>query len=428
MLLHTYTRRQTLQLLGTGALGAMLASCSSSSAKEFVILSIADPNQNKPLIQAIEAAHPGVKLVWRQLTSETFTELFTAASVAGDQIDLVDLNGQDLHRYAVDHSLMDLSNLAYKGRFHPIGLQAFTISKKLWALPRGGISGFTFFYNKKLLAQIGMTREPQTYDDLKMLASKLNKIGVPLFIHPGQDIYLWPVWYFWAYAQTTNNQSDEYTFQTLAGNKKFTDPESVEALEIIARFAQDNLFIPSTNSLTSTAAWLLFTQGKGAFYYSHTSSIGTYRQGNFPMLDMSLIAPVLAVSNTAVKRQMPGGTGNALAMYHKIDPSRTQLGYSIMNLMTSDKWVKWTNTLNGDPVSCNTNVQASSDPIALKYNKECAPNQIIYLDWYWPPEITNAFQQNIQGIVAGMIKPAEAARSIQQMMDQLRREGYTFQS
>src|SRR5262249_17979512 len=156
---------------------------------------------NKPLIQAIEAAHPGVKVVWRQLTSETFTELFTAAQVAGDQIDLIDLNGQDLHRYAVDKSLMDLSNLTYKGRFYPIGLQAFTIGKKMWALPRGGISGFTFLYNKKLLAQVGMTSEPQTYDDLKMLASELKKIGVPLFVHPGQDVYLWPVWYFWTYAQ-----------------------------------------------------------------------------------------------------------------------------------------------------------------------------------------------------------------------------------
>jgi raffinose/stachyose/melibiose transport system substrate-binding protein len=427
-------RRQMLQLLGTGALGAALASCGSTSTSNgpykgnFVIMSVNDPNQNKQVIQAIEAAHPGVKVVWRNLTSEQFTQLFTAAEVAGDQIDIMDLNGQDLRRYAVGNKMKDLSNLTYKDRFRPLGLKTYTIDNKLWALPRGGISGFTFFYNKQLLNKVGMTSPPQTYDDLKALNQELNKIGVATFVHAGKDIYLWPVWYFWTHAQTSNNQSVENTYQTLAGHKKFTDPESVAALEIIARFAQDGLFIKSVNSLDSNAALLLFTQGKAAFFYTHSSIIGTYRQGSYPKLDLSLIPPVLSVPDTTVKRQMPGGTGDALGIYAKIDSSREQLAYSILDLMTSDKLIKQMNIQNGDPVSCNANVQASNDPLALIYARQCEPNQSIYLDWYWPPEVTTAFQQNIQGIVAGVKTPSQAAQSVQQVLDQLRQsQDYTFQ-
>lgn len=434
MFTQEITRRKMLQLLGTSALGATLASCGSTSASNgpykgnFVIMSAADPNRNKKVIQAIEAAHPGVKVVWRNLTSEQYTQLFTAAEVAGDQIDIMDLNGQDLRRYAVGHKLKDLSNISYKNRFRPLGVNTYTIDKKLWALPRGGISGFTFFYNKQLLNKVGMTKPPQTYDDLKTLYQELNKIGVATFVHPGKDIYLWPVWYFWAHAQTSNNQSVENTFQTLAGNKKFTDPESVAALEIIAQFARDNIFIKSANSLNSDAALLLFTQGKAAFFYTNTSIIGTYRQGHYPNLDLSLIPPVLSVSDTTVKRQLPGGTGEALGIYTKVDSSREQLAYSILDLMTSDKLIKELNDQNGDPVSCNANVQASNDSLALLYANQCLPNQSIYLDWYWPPEVTTAFQQNIQGIVAGVKTPDQAAQSVQQVLDQLRHDqNYTFQ-
>jgi ABC-type glycerol-3-phosphate transport system substrate-binding protein len=94
--------------------------------------------------------------------------------------------------------------------------------------------------------------------------------------------------------------------------------------------------------------------------------------------------------------------------------------------MTSDKWSKWASDLNADAASCNKDVQASNDPLAVKYAKECAPIQNTYLDWYWPPEITRAFQENIQSLITGSQKPDTAAQKIQKVMDGLRQDGYTF--
>jgi ABC-type glycerol-3-phosphate transport system substrate-binding protein len=395
---------------------------------KFVIVSTANPDQNAPLIQAIEAAHAGVKVEWRFLPSERFVELFTASEVAGDQIDLMDLNGQDLRRYAVGGRLKDLSGVAYKDRFQDVALATYTIHGQLWALPRGGISGFTFFYNKKALEKVGVTTEPQTYDELVAMAPALDQAGYAPFVHPGKNIYLWPVWQFWAHAQTSGNKAIENTIATLTGELKFTAPEHVQALEILNKFAQDKLFIKSVNSLERDAAWLLLTQGKAAFFYDHSSRIGSYSVGEFPDLDLGLIQPVRAVPDPNVARQLPGGTGSALGMYAKIAAEREEIAASIMDLMTSDEWVKWSNDLNKDPVSCNKNVQASDDPLALKYARECSPNQITYLDWLWPPEITRAFQENQQAIVAGDKKPDEAAQAIEGVMDQLRKDGYTFEA
>src|SRR5262245_44496637 len=186
--------------IGTPVIGnAMRRNRAAPYTGKFVVISVANPDQSAPLIKGIEDANPGVKVEWRNLPSERFVELFTAAEVAGDQIDLMDLNGQDLRRYAVGNRLQDLSGIAFKNRFRDVGLSTYTIRGKLWALPRGGISGFPFLYNKKVLAQIGVTKEPETYDDLLAMAPDLKKAGVAPFVHAGKNIYLWPVWQFWGH-------------------------------------------------------------------------------------------------------------------------------------------------------------------------------------------------------------------------------------
>jgi raffinose/stachyose/melibiose transport system substrate-binding protein len=403
------------------------ASAGQDYSGKFVILSVQEVEQAGSTIDAIKAAYPGVELEWRYLPSERFTELFTASEVAGDQIDLMDLNGQDLRRYAVGDRLKDLSGVGYLDRFRPVAVQTYTISEKVWALPRGGIGGFTFFYNQKVLDKIGATAVPETYADLVAMAPALKDAGIAAFSHPGKNIYLWPIWQFWAYGQTSGNKSIEGTYSVLAGDTKFTDPEHVAALEILYKFAQDGLFIDGVNTLDSDAALLHFTRGESLFYYTHAGVIGQYREGDFPDLDLQLIPPVLAVDDTSVARQMPGGTGSALGMYAKIDSSREAVAAGIMDVMTSDAAVEALNKKNGDPVSCNANVVASDDPISLAYAEKCSPNQVTYLDWFWPPEITRAFQENQQALIAGSMNPEDAAQAIQDTLDDLYADGYEFE-
>jgi len=441
---HGLSRRRFLQLSAFATAGVALAACTAplapaaqpqsggsgnaSGETKIVILSASDPKQYDPLIKAIEADNPGVTVDWRNLTSERYTELFSAAEVAGDQIDLMDLNGQDLRRYAVGGKLKDLSDITYKDRFRPIGLATYSIDNKLWALPRGDISGFTFFYNKKALDAIGVTKEPETYDELVQWAPELKKAGYAPVTHPGKNIYLWPVWQFFTYAQTSNNDPVQQTYKTLSGDKKFTDDDHVAGLEILYKYAQDGMFIEGVNSLDSDGAWQNLSTGKALFYYDHSSMIATYRAGKFPDLDLALVPPLRSVSDASVKRMLPGGTGSADGIYANIAAERLPIAQKILDLMTSDKWVEWANTTFAGPISTNVNVKASDDPLAVKYAEDCAPEQFTYLDWSWPPEITRAFQENQQALVAGTKKPDEAGTAIQQVLDGLYKDGYKFQA
>lgn len=397
---------------------------------KLVIVSLGALDTNQPLITKIEEKFPGIKIDWKNFTSEKFTELFAAAEVAGDQIDIMDLNGQDLRRYAVGKKLLDVGTFGIDTkRFRQVGLDTYTIGGKTWALPYGGISGFPFLMNKKSLEKIGADKEPETYEDLKAMAPEFIKAGIAPFVHQGKNIYMWPVWHFWAYGQTTGNKSVSYTYDTLQGKRKFTDPESVAALEMLYRYAQDGMFNENVNSTDGDAAWQMFSTGKAAFFYEHCWRIGFFRKNekDLPDLGMSLIAPLRMVSDAGIKRELPGGTGDALGIYSKLDASRLEITKQIVDFIILDENVKWKNDINGDPVSCNTNVEASSDPNAIKYAKECADVQTTYLDWFWPPEITRSFQEQQQALVAGTAKPDQAAANIQSVFDQLVKDGYKFE-
>ena len=428
------SRRDFLKAAAGGAVYAAAANLGSLPALgqgdyqgSIVILSASNAEQHQYLIDGIEAAFPGIDVEWRGLTSERYTELFAAAEIAGDQIDIMDLNGQDLRRYAVGGRLKDLSDVTYLDRFRPVGLETYTIGGSLWAIPNGGISGFPFFVNRKALDAVGFEGDPESYQDLLDMAADLKAAGYAPFTHSGQNIYLWPIWQFWAYAQTSGNQPLQGTFNVLTGNAKFNDADHLAGLEILHQYTVDGMFSDGVNSMDVAAAQLSLTQGSAAFWYHHSSFVGVYRGGDYPELDLSFVNPLRSVDDASVRRQLPGGTGWATGIYSRIDPEREATAHAILDFMTTDDMVAQRNALSADAVSTNVNVEPSDDPLAVRYGEISAANQFTYLDWYWPPEITRAYQEQQQAIVAGMANPSDAADAIQEVMDELFADGYEFE-
>ena len=54
------------------------------------------------------------------------------------------------------------------------------------------------------------------------------------------------------------------------------------------------------------------------------------------------------------------------------------------------------------------------------------PNTVRFLDWIWPTEINDAFQNAIQGIVGGTITAEEGMAAIQEVFDDLVFDGYSY--
>ncbi len=167
--------------------------------------------------------------------------------------------------------------------------------------------------------------------------------------------------------------------------------------------------------------------GKAAFRYYFNGFIQTVEEANATDMALDVALPP-QLTTARVQPQIPGGgnQGSALGVYAKIDAGRRDLAFEYLNFITQDKIVEAFVQEAKGSVATNKNAKPSDDPLAIKFGG--FSDQITtYLDWYWPPEVTQAFQQNIQAGVGGQKTAEQAAAGIQAVFDGVVSRGYKFQ-
>ncbi len=430
------TRRQFLHHSGKAALVASLAGfasplvrttrAASSSNSTLVVISQTGAAPDKALPKALkefEAANPGVTTKLVLYPEEKFVAMYTAAQTAGEQADLLNLNGQDLRRYATSNALMSFTSFSYKDRFIPEALAPYGVNGQLWGLPAGAAGGFVVFTNRALLEKVGLN-VPSTYEELKQIGDALRAKGLNAFTHPGKIVYMWPVWFFTTFAQTSGNRSIERTAEILSGKGKFTDPDVVEALDLVFQFSRDKLFSPGVFGLDFANAQSEFQTGKACFYLFHDSIAKGLHEAEGEQLKLDFILMPNLVKKPVIA-QFPGGPGLVMAIPSKIDPSRKDLALRLIDFLSSDDVNRESMQINGGAVPVNANVQPSDLPFYQK-EKTVISKMVTYLDWFYPPEITTALQQGLQAGVAGRISAEALSKNLQAELDRLSNGGYHF--
>jgi raffinose/stachyose/melibiose transport system substrate-binding protein len=430
------TRRQFLHHSSRAALVASLAGFASPLVRAsraatadnntLVVISQTGAAPDKALPKALkefEAANPGLTTKLVLYPEEKFVALYTASQTAGEQVDLLNLNGQDLRRYATSNALLSFNSSTYKDRFIPEALAPYTVNGQLWGLPAGAAGGFVVFANLALLEKLGL-KLPSTYEELKEVGDALRAKGFSAFTHPGKIIYMWPVWFFTTFAQTTGNHSIERTAEILSGKGKFTDPDVVEALDLVFRFSRDKLFSPGVFGLDFANAQSEFQTGKACFYLFHDSIAKGLHDAEGEQLKLDFILMPNLVKKPVIS-QYPGGPGLVMAIPSRIDPARKELALRLIDFLSSDDVNRESMQINGGAVPVNAKVQPSDLPFYQKEKTEIS-KMVTYLDWFYPPEITTALQEGLQAGVAGRITAEALSKNLQAILERLLNGGYHF--
>jgi raffinose/stachyose/melibiose transport system substrate-binding protein len=415
-------------LLSLGICGRQRAQAEDqvAYAGELVLVSQsgATPDKALPkLLDAFKAANPGITTKVVLYPEEKFVALYSAARAAGEQIDVLVLNGQDVRRYATAGSLLDFEQVTFKDRFLPEALKPFTMRDKLWGVPSGAAGGFLIFMNKALLTKLSQN-VPKTYDELKRVAEILRKNGVSPFTHPGKVIYMWPVWFFTTFAQASNNRAIDRTIEILTGKGKFTDPDVVQALDLVFQFGRDKMFSPATFGLDFSGAQSEIQTGKACFYLFHDSIAKPLMEAqseNFA-LDYMLMPNLVGKQ---VASQYPGGPGVVLTLPSDIDPKRKAAALHLIDFLTSDNADQQSVALNGGAVPVNKGVAPEGVPVYAK-EKEDISKMVTYLDWLYPPEITKGMQEGLQAGLLGKTTAEALGKSLQDTLERLIAGGYKF--
>jgi raffinose/stachyose/melibiose transport system substrate-binding protein len=376
------------------------------------------------LIASFEVAHPGISIKTTSYPSESFVALLTAAQQAGENIDVLFLNGQDLRRYAVDGTLLELDGKLDTDRFRPGALKTAQVNGKTYGAPYSAISGFPLLTNAKILEDKGLSA-PKSYADLLAIRDALQGSGIKTFTHPGKNIYLWPVWFFTTFGQTSGNRSNERTAEILSGKAKFTDDDVVQGLDLVFQFGRDQLLTQEIFSMDTPQAMAEFAAGRALFWMHHESAmneLATQDPANLK-LDVNLMPKLV---DADVRSNYPGGPSAIVSAAAKAEGDRQAAAVAFIDWITTDEANVPIVKFNNGTVPANKAVSAEGGPVVDKL-LGLSDGLVTYLDWNWPPEITRVFQEGIQAGVAGQGSAQEVASTAQTTLERLVSNGYTFQ-
>ncbi len=367
--------------------------------------------------QGFEEENPGytVEIKWQGKWDEVVQNL-SAAELAGEQVDLFQVGAGIIRQtFAPSGMAMDMTELIepYKDRFVDGMFGGVTVGDHVWGIPLASSGTSAFYYNKTMFDELGL-EEPETFEDLVEIANviKTEKNITPM-IHHGQVTSFWPMLFMETYAQTSGNNSIENTVEFLSGNASFEGEAEAEAFNLVKSFFDEGILTSDSYNTDTNAMRALFSQQKAAMFYGGTweyapikSAVTDFEIGVFPF--------PLMVDEEGVIAQ-PGGGGGAggliipsFADHENLDATMMFVEY-LLRPENAEIVVSPTEPI----IPTNKGVSLQQDDIIKELNDEFAPISIVFLDWYWPAEVTDSFKQNIPAVASGNMTAEEATADIQ---------------
>jgi raffinose/stachyose/melibiose transport system substrate-binding protein len=426
-------RRQFVKVAGatTISLAAFLAGCGGSSggstnsngsaAIEF--LSVQQANTGWPLILSTltdqyAKDHPGTTFKVNYVGQPT--QLI-------QQIQL--LAGQGalpvLYNTPSNDLLAQLSKngevLDIESTFQQLGVSdqlvpaAVTIAKKIYGstltiLPfELNIEGF--WYNKKIFAQNGI-QPPQTFDQLTQIAANLQQKGIQPFTASGTQG--WPI----------TRLISNYLYRKLGpsamdnvknGQAKLTDPNYVEAAQVVANLGKQGYFGRGVATLDYQPAEDLFLQGKAAMYYMGSWAVRDFTNPSMNKIGEDSIGYFPFPNVT-------GGTGSSdqIAMN---DGQTTSVNKAKYNSAVGG-WLAYVAKNYGDLALQKEgavtgfvvhNKPANVDPLTAAILDQIAKVQqpVLWFEAQFSQKATNTSQQDAPLLVTGAMAPKDFMAAVQ---------------
>jgi multiple sugar transport system substrate-binding protein/raffinose/stachyose/melibiose transport system substrate-binding protein len=161
-----------------------------------------------------------------------------------------------------------------------------------------------FFYNKKLFEKIGAT-EPKNWMELIQLADQFKQAGIPAFALGSRE--RWPA-QFWFDYLLLRTAGPVYRAELMKGDRSYTDPEVIRAMEMWRELVNAGYFYPDANAYDWAEAADIVARGQAAMTLMGTWITGYYKNGlklkpdvdygyfGFPMIDegapMAALGPI----------------------------------------------------------------------------------------------------------------------------------------
>ncbi|MCU1528924.1 MAG: hypothetical protein JWP75_2687 [Frondihabitans sp.] len=188
-----FRRAPLLAGVGLAAVSALIlsgcsASGSGSSANTVSFLSWDNAATMKPVIAEFEKENPKitVQMSYAPPVPQYISKLQTELG-AGTGPDVFIITAENKVQLEKDHFVKDLTNEPFVSNIASAAKETYTKDGKLYGIATSSWGG-GILYNKALLAKVGYTQAPQTWDEFLTLCKKLKAAGITPFYEGGDGL------------------------------------------------------------------------------------------------------------------------------------------------------------------------------------------------------------------------------------------------
>lgn len=411
------------------AMGMCFAGGGKDAAKGKVTLNILGYGDNsnsegqvfKRICEEFEAENPDIVLQTELLYDEAYHQKVTARLAAGDYPHVAYMGadsrwgtpwqeaGQQIDNTKyIDPTLVDLNLIPKMG---PNGEKYY--------LPLGAANFCTVVaVNTELLNKIG-GKLPSTYADFVALAKVCKANGIECLSTHGADGWAWGSCVMSAIVSRTTGDAN-FIQKAVSGQKKFTDPGFVAALDVLAQWVKDGILNSNSVLIDAGTGLSNFANGKTLMYVSGQWDFGQQNLG-----ELSKTVKLIPIP------PVPGekGCANSIA-------SAWQVGYGITKAGAADaktldaakKWISYFNSRveveqrlrDGGisaPILKDFDLPADLDPCIKEKAALSAFVPCDVIDSFLTGAPNDALNAGMQEIVSGKTTAAALAAKVEGLMN-----------
>ncbi len=245
---------------------------------------------------------------------------------SGDAPDLYTLHANDIPTYFDAGYVADLTGQPFVGKLYEAVTETVKYDGKVAALPLESLS-WGYLYNKKIFADNGLT-PPQTLDEMKAAAEKLQSAGVKPFLLAFQESWIPQLMMALSLGGTVSSAHPDWIEKMNAGEASYADVRSVfDSIDLIMANGTDKPF--ETGNEAGSAE---FANGGAAMWVQGPWNAETILKVN-PSMEFG-VAP-LPVSNNPEDTMINLATSTSLALSPK--SANKEVALDLLNYILDDK-------------------------------------------------------------------------------------------
>lgn len=298
--------------------------------------------------------------------------------------------------------------------YDPSTLVPLSYESHVYAVPYATV-GYAIFYNVDVFKKYNLT-VPKTWDEFITLCDKLQAVGVaPISISNATWVYT----EIFHPAIAASFLSDQWLKDLVAGKVNFTDKAFVRTFEAAKQL--EKYFIKGWQGMSYADAWHALAKGEAAMKFEGNWMIPEFRSAGFNF-DVFLCPPPadLAKAGPRMYWRLDGGWAfNAKLTGAKREAALDFINFAAgplaqeilsrdMGLMVVAPGVRYAHT---DPVLAKMMRFRQEYGVKIQYG--CGGP----FDFVQPP-ISSVLGKAVQGVLLGVLTPEQAAKQIQDTVNQ----------